>query len=438
LGDVDNDGDLDLAVGFRDGANQLFLNDGSGYFTDSGQSLSVANTGRILLADVNCDGDADWVEANMTGEAFDNRVYWNNSQGVFWDSGDRLGNGFSLGLALGDVDGDSNLDMMVGSVGESSPDPYNRIYMNNEGHVSSNLIPGTVSKLSCRLDPSAQTLIAEWRAATDEHTPRASLTYDLCVGTSPGAGDVLSATLPAGPGNVGHTTTYELKNICSGAYYCAVRAVDNGFARGGWTVTGATYLELISFTATVQEDCIEVKWITATELDNAGFNLQRSLDKNSERLILNSELIAARGDELKGATYVFTDRNVTGGITYYYWLEDVDLYGKAVTHGPVPAALASVMGDPVEFTLEQNYPNPFTGRTEIRYGLPADSTVNLTIYNVAGQRVRTLTHERQTSGYRVVHWDGRNDDGIEVPGGIYFCRLLAAGYWETRKMILVR
>jgi hypothetical protein len=95
-------------------------------------------------------------------------------------------------------------------------------------------------------------------------------------------------------------------------------------------------------------------------------------------------------------------------------------------------------GTPTRFSLEQNHPNPFNPETQIRYALPHDSEVNLFIYNVLGQKIRTLVAQRQTAGYFEVVWDGANDAGDAVASGIYFCRLQAGRHDETRKMILMR
>ena len=90
------------------------------------------------------------------------------------------------------------------------------------------------------------------------------------------------------------------------------------------------------------------------------------------------------------------------------------------------------------FSLEQNHPNPFNPETQIRYTLPQGIKVRLLIYNILGQKVRTLVDEYQTAGYRTGKWDGKNDIGDEIASGIYFYRLQAGEYDEVRKMILMR
>ncbi len=93
---------------------------------------------------------------------------------------------------------------------------------------------------------------------------------------------------------------------------------------------------------------------------------------------------------------------------------------------------------PEGFGLHQNYPNPFNPDCEISYTLPTDADVSLSIYNLLGQKVRTLVDEYQPAGHKIVHWDGADDNGNKVASGIYFYRLKAGDYTETKKMILMK
>lgn len=101
-----------------------------------------------------------------------------------------------------------------------------------------------------------------------------------------------------------------------------------------------TAVELASFSAEAQGNAILLEWETATELDSLGFNVYRSQAAEGGRLQLNPALIPAQnpGTPL-GATYRFLDETATPGITYYYWLEDLDVNGTATVHGPVSGQL---------------------------------------------------------------------------------------------------
>jgi len=88
---------------------------------------------------------------------------------------------------------------------------------------------------------------------------------------------------------------------------------------------------------------------------------------------------------------------------------------------------------PKQFALDQNYPNPFNPLTIINYQLPADNRVTIKIYNVLGQEVKTLIDEIQDAGYKSVTWNASS-----IPSGVYFYRLQAGNFTETRKLLLLR
>ncbi len=119
LGDLDGDGDLDAWFGrgtdSPDHVDRVYLNDGTGNFTDSGQRLNTVSTGDVQLGDLDGDGDLDAYLANGNGRGgnIPDRVWFNDGTGKFTDSGQRLGRSVSLSVELGDVDDDGDLDAVV-------------------------------------------------------------------------------------------------------------------------------------------------------------------------------------------------------------------------------------------------------------------------------------------------------------------------------------
>jgi hypothetical protein len=93
---------------------------------------------------------------------------------------------------------------------------------------------------------------------------------------------------------------------------------------------------------------------------------------------------------------------------------------------------------PQAITLLQNYPNPFNPTTTIEFTLARPGPVRIEIFNILGQRVRTLTDGFLTAGYKTVIWDGRSDRGEEVSSGVYLCRIWNGEYSKTGKMLLLR
>ncbi|MBC7185802.1 MAG: hypothetical protein H5U38_02090 [Calditrichaeota bacterium] len=95
-------------------------------------------------------------------------------------------------------------------------------------------------------------------------------------------------------------------------------------------------------------------------------------------------------------------------------------------------------GGPARFALLSSHPNPFLARTVIRYAVAVPGRVRLEVVNVLGQRVRTLVDRPETPGAYQVGWDGRDEQGSDLPGGVYLCRLVAGSWAATWKLVLMR
>ncbi|MDQ7066283.1 MAG: FlgD immunoglobulin-like domain containing protein [candidate division KSB1 bacterium] len=95
-------------------------------------------------------------------------------------------------------------------------------------------------------------------------------------------------------------------------------------------------------------------------------------------------------------------------------------------------------GLPKSFRLEQNFPNPFNPETEIRYELPVASHVNISVYNLMGQLVKTLVDARQDQGVYSIKWNGQNEHGRTVATGVYLLKMRAGDFLQVRKMAFVR
>ncbi|MBN1998560.1 T9SS type A sorting domain-containing protein, partial [candidate division KSB1 bacterium] len=93
---------------------------------------------------------------------------------------------------------------------------------------------------------------------------------------------------------------------------------------------------------------------------------------------------------------------------------------------------------PQTFDLTQNYPNPFNSKTEIAYQLPEASDIEISIYNLQGQKVATLVQKKQHAGYYKLSWDGLDDKHQAIASGLYFCRMLAGDYVNVIRMILLK
>jgi hypothetical protein len=113
-------------------------------------------------------------------------------------------------------------------------------------------------------------------------------------------------------------------------------------------------------------------------------------------------------------------------------LADLGLYPTGVEESEVQENM------PISFSVKQNYPNPFNPETIIEYNLPKSCQVEIVVYNVLGQKVRTLLKESQTAGRHRMLWDSRDDRGKEVSSGIYLYRIKTPEFSQTKKMVLLR
>ena len=91
-----------------------------------------------------------------------------------------------------------------------------------------------------------------------------------------------------------------------------------------------------------------------------------------------------------------------------------------------------------KFSLYQNHPNPLSPITTLRYDLPEDALVNITIYDMMGRVVKTLINDQQTAGYRSIQWNATNNAGSSVSAGIYLYMIQAGDFRQTKKMVLLK
>ncbi len=211
-------------------------------------------------------------------------------------------------------------------------------------------------------------------------------------------------------------------------------------------------VELVSFVANAGDGQVTLRWSTASELENQGFEILRSEGEAEDfRLIdsytTNSGLRGA-GTSNMAHEYSFVDKDVFNGVTYSYKLVDVDNNGVRTEHGPVSATPMADIADPgsgiipAAFALYQNSPNPFNPSTTITFDVPASTSgpvkATLAVYNLLGQKVITLFNGEIEAGSYSAQWNGRNSNGLEMPSGIYIYRLSTVSFIESRRMVLMK
>jgi len=93
---------------------------------------------------------------------------------------------------------------------------------------------------------------------------------------------------------------------------------------------------------------------------------------------------------------------------------------------------------PLSVKLYQNHPNPFNPTTQIKYDLPEDALVSITIYDIMGRSIRSLVNSQQTAGYRSIQWNATNNLGEPVSAGMYIYTIQAGEFRQVRKMVLLK
>ena len=190
---------------------------------------------------------------------------------------------------------------------------------------------------------------------------------------------------------------------------------------------GTIPVELISFNAEYYDGRVNLEWTTATETNNQGFEIQRK-QKNSEWE--NIGFIEGHGTTTEQKKYSYIDdlSSIQSSVLVYR-LKQIDFDGTFSYSDEVEID-ASIL---VKFSLEQNYPNPFNPSTAIEYYVPKLSRVKLIVYNSIGQELQVLVDGEKAPGLYEVEFYAAN-----LPSGVYFYRLVAANFVETRKMVLLK
>ena len=201
------------------------------------------------------------------------------------------------------------------------------------------------------------------------------------------------------------------------------------FGRGLWETDIETALPVVlySFTLTVIGRNVKIDWVTASEQNNYGFDIERKLvNGNFEKI----GFLRGMGTITIPSYYSFVDKNLQTG-KYQYRLKQIDYNANIKYHNL--SGLVEV-GIPADFTLSQNYPNPFNPVTTISFALPYESKVNLMIFDITGREVmRLINNEIKKEGYYETELDGS-----KLASGIYFYRITAGDFSETKRMTHIK
>ena len=193
------------------------------------------------------------------------------------------------------------------------------------------------------------------------------------------------------------------------------------------TNNGGIPVELVSFSAACEENHIQLSWITATELNNEGFDVERKATDNWEKI----GFVNGKGTTTEMQFYSFTDdiSSVNNTDKIYYRLKQIDFDGTHEYSNEVSIEISR----PNKYLLKQNYPNPFNPSTTIKYQTPELSFVTIKVYDVLGSEVAVLVNEEKPAGSYGVEFDAS-----KLSSGIYYYKIIAGDFVDVKKMILLK
>jgi hypothetical protein len=207
-----------------------------------------------------------------------------------------------------------------------------------------------------------------------------------------------------------------------------IEAVDNIFfdiSNSNFAIQGVIPVELVSFTYTKLNDGILLSWKTATETNNAGFSIERSIDSENYSEV---GFVGGKGTTTEPQVYSFFDDKVESG-KYFYRLKQIDFDG---TFSYIGEILVDV-GLPNKYLLEQNFPNPFNPSTTIKFSLPEKSIVAIKVFNLLGEEVSKIVDDEFSAGIHQVEYNASN-----LPSGVYYYKMETPKFTQIRKMAVIK
>jgi hypothetical protein len=220
--------------------------------------------------------------------------------------------------------------------------------------------------------------------------------------------------------------------------YTASASNFTSFSEFGIGSAGALPVELTSFTASSSENAVNLNWVTATEVNNFGFEIERKIvgtSRDLSEIWATISFIKGNGNSNSPKEYSFTDKPSENG-KYYYRLKQMDNDGKFEYSNEIEVDINLL---PTEFVLSQNYPNPFNPSTVISYQLSAFSNVKLTVYDLLGNEVTVLVNKEQEAGVYNFEWNGSG-----LSSGVYYYKINAVSpngeqnFTSVKKMLLLK
>jgi len=229
-------------------------------------------------------------------------------------------------------------------------------------------------------------------------------------------------------------------DVGSGADICG--ATITGTVTGDGTQCGSPLpVELTSFLAVINKGIVNLSWETATEVNNYGFEIERTTPHPPPYQGGGGEagagwakigFVEGNGNSNSTKSYSFTDNNLTGGNKFSYRLKQIDNDGMFEYSDEIEVEVL-----PNSYALEQNYPNPFNPSTTIKFSLPEYSRVMINIYNMLGEKIIELVNADYQAGFHQLQFNS-SSAGYNLASGIYVYTLEAKNFKDVKKMMLMK
>ncbi len=398
--DLDGDSDLDIL-----GRNDLYFNNGSGIFTYAPFSSGTASV--VLPADYDGDGDIDALFPDQNSNFV--RLFKNNSAGELSfiansHSGVSPFNGTSA-----DFDADGDIDLVMFNIGGDAPGSNVSVLRNDYDCNNPIFSISGSSTISVGSTINIYTTNADsgyWTVSNFDSTQAsipANSTDDTVIVT---AGSVVGS--------------FEL-------YFHAQRDCGGDTTLSMQVIVDEPYpVNLTALVSSVSGRNVLLNWSTTSELNNSGFDIERTSENTEWKKI---GFVSGNGTTNEPREYSYNDKNLETG-KYKYRLKQLDFNGN-FEYFELSEEVS--IGIPDKYDLSQNYPNPFNPSTRIDFDIPEDCNVSIVLFDMTGRRVATLVNEAKTAGYYSVNVNSAN-----LSSGIYIYTLSANGFTSTKKMMLVK
>ncbi|HAY32898.1 MAG TPA: FG-GAP-like repeat-containing protein [Ignavibacteria bacterium] len=401
--DLDGDGDLDIL-----GKNDLYFNNGSGAFTYAPFSSGTASF--VIPADYDGDGDIDALFPDQYSNFV--KLFKNNSAGGLSFFANSFSGVSPFNGTSADFDADGDIDLVIFNMGGDAAASNisvlrNDFDCNNPAFSisgSSTITTGSVNNIYIASSDNGYWDLINLDS-TQASIPQNSTndTVEVSAGNVPGK--------------------FEL-------HYIAYRDCGGDTLLSKFVVVDYPLpVELSSFISSVSGRNVTLAWTASSELNNSGFEIERASDIENNIVWNKTGFVNGTGTSNQPTQYSFTDRNLESG-KYKYRLKQIDFNGS---YEYFELAEEVSIGIPDKYDLSQNYPNPFNPATTINYDLPIDGIVTIKVFDILGREMKTLVNEMKNAGYYNITFSAS-----DLSSGAYFYRMTSGDFAAVKKFVVLK